>query len=107
MQSRNEPLDALAARACREPYFLASTMAAYQQRHGLDDAAVAAVLGCAPAVLTDLRLCRRPGAAARRRPADEDVAAIAQRYGLDAAALRRIADEVNPPVDPATGKATT
>jgi hypothetical protein len=34
--------DALAARAAAEPFFLASALAAYQQRHGLHDAALAA-----------------------------------------------------------------
>jgi hypothetical protein len=85
-------LDALAARACGEPFFLGWALAAYQQRHGLDDAALADLLGCAPAALPGLRLCRRPGAAAPGRTAEEDVADIAQRYGLDAAAPRRLVD---------------
>jgi hypothetical protein len=41
-------------------------------------------------VLMDLRLCRLPGAAGPTLTADEDIAAIAARYGLDAAALRRV-----------------
>jgi hypothetical protein len=58
-----KPLDHLAARVSSDPYFLGSALASYQQRHGLDDAVLAAVPGCAPAVLTLLRLCRWPGAA--------------------------------------------
>jgi hypothetical protein len=58
-----KPLDHLAVRVSSDPYFLESALASYQRRHGFDDAALAGVLGCTPAVLTDLRLCRRPGAA--------------------------------------------
>jgi hypothetical protein len=42
------------------------------------------------AVLTSLRLCRRPGAAEPERTADQDIADIARRFNLDAVALRRI-----------------
>jgi hypothetical protein len=90
----NSPaLDALAARCASDPFFLASALAAYQQRHGLDDAALAAALGCAPAVLTQLRLCRRPGEAEPSRTVEEDVAQIAGRFGIDPAALRRAVEE--------------
>jgi hypothetical protein len=40
-----------------------------------------------------LRLCRRPGAAEPGRTVGEDVADIAARFGLDAAALRRVVEE--------------
>jgi hypothetical protein len=89
-------LDALAARVSDDPFFLASALAAYQRRHGLDDAALAKVLGCAPTVLTDLRLCRRPGAAEPARTAAEDMASIARRFGLDAAVLGRVVAEAAP-----------
>jgi hypothetical protein len=46
-----------------------------------------------PDVLTQLRLCRRPGEAAPARTAGEDVAAIPQRFGLDAGALRRVDED--------------
>jgi hypothetical protein len=39
-------------------------LAAHQRRHGLDDAGLAAELGCALDVLTAPHLCRRPGVAA-------------------------------------------
>jgi hypothetical protein len=71
------------------PFLLASALAAYQQRHNLDDAALAAVLGCALDVLTQLRLCRRPGAALPSRTAVDDVADIAARFGPDAAVRGR------------------
>jgi hypothetical protein len=35
-------------------------------------------------------LCRRPGAAEPERSAEQDIADIARRFNLDAAALRRI-----------------
>jgi hypothetical protein len=76
-----------------DPYFLAPVLAAYQRRHALDDAALAALLGCDPAVLTQFCLCRRPGAAEPSRPTEADMAAIAERFGLDAAALRGIVEE--------------
>jgi hypothetical protein len=72
---------------------LASAVAAYQQRHGLDDAVLAGALGCAPAVLTQLRLCRRPGAAEPGRTTAEDRAEIARRFGIDTAALGRVVEE--------------
>jgi hypothetical protein len=87
------PLDHLAANCAADPYFLASVLAAYQQRHGLDDAALAAMLDGEPAVLTQLRLCRRPGAAEPSRAVEVDVVATAERLGIDAAALRRIVEE--------------
>jgi hypothetical protein len=89
----SDPLDALAGRASRDPWFLGSALTAYQERHHLDDAALAAVLGCAPSALADLRLCRRPGAAAPGRTAEEDLAEIAGRFGIDPAALGRIVEE--------------
>jgi hypothetical protein len=88
------PLEHLAARVAGDPYFLASVPAGYQRRHGLDDAALAALLGCNPAVLTPLRLCRRPGAAAPSWTAEADVAEIARRFGLGAAALGRVVGEI-------------
>jgi hypothetical protein len=44
-------------------------------------------------VLTQLRLCRRPGQAAPGRTAEEDVAQIAGRFGVDPTALRRVIEE--------------
>ena len=87
-------LDHLAARCAADPFFMASALAAYQKRHALDDAGLAAVLGCPLAMLTQLRLCRRPGAASPGWTAEEDVAAIAQRFGVDGVVLRRVVAEV-------------
>ena len=73
-------LDHLAARVATDSQFLASALAEYARSDGLDDAGLAAALGCAAADLTRLRLCGAP-----RRDADQfraDVAAIAGRFGI-------------------------
>ncbi|MBI1917673.1 MAG: hypothetical protein HYS12_23505 [Planctomycetes bacterium] len=84
------PLDALGVRVSSNPFFFASMLAAYQERHGLDDDGLAALLGCSLDVLTDLRLCRRPGAAAPRWTVEEDIARIAGHFSIDAAALHSL-----------------
>jgi hypothetical protein len=89
----DSPLDALAARVADDSFFLSSALTAYQDRHRLDDAGLAAKLGCAVAGLTRLRLYRRPGAAEPERTAEEDVVDIAGRFGIDPATLRRIVRE--------------
>jgi hypothetical protein len=83
-----DPLEALAARAAAEPFFLASVLAAYAQSEGLDDAGLAAALGCPPGELAMLRLCRAPSAAAE--DFWEDVRRIAERFGLDAHRLAEV-----------------
>jgi hypothetical protein len=88
-EQQKTALNRLAARLASDPFFLASALAAYQQRHGLDDAGLATRLGCHVVTLTNLRLCRRPGAEIQ-----EEVARIAERFGLDAAALGRVVDEM-------------
>jgi hypothetical protein len=96
-------LAGLAARACKDPYFLGHALAAYQERNGLDDAGLAARLACAPAALTSLRLCRRPGAAAPDGSAAEDVRSLAAHHGLDDDALGRVLAEaaaLPPPREP-------
>jgi hypothetical protein len=77
-----------ATRAEREPFFLASALAAYRALSGLDDAALAAELGCAESALARLALCRRPrGDSPMFR---EDVTRIAAATGADAARLARL-----------------
>jgi hypothetical protein len=75
------PLERLARRARGDPFFLAPLLACYAECEGLDDAGLAEALGCPPAALTALRLCRAP------RPAPEefwaDVTRIAERFGAD------------------------
>lgn len=77
-----------AERASGRPYFLASPLLAYARAERLDDAGLAARLGCDPADLPRLLLCRRPtgGGSVFRT----DVEAIAARFGLDATRLARL-----------------
>jgi len=81
----SDALESLARRVASDPFFLAAPLARYALRHGLDDAALAARLGCRPEVLTDLRLCRNPHPEAPRFW--QDVERIATHFGLDAARL--------------------
>jgi hypothetical protein len=91
--SGNSPLESLARRASKDTFFLGHALASYAARHCLDDAALAAQLGCPVAVLTRLRLCRRPGAAEPDRTAEQDVLDICRRFGIEPAALRRVMDD--------------
>ena len=75
-----DPLEALAARAEEEPFFLASVLASYRRGEGLDEATLAAALGCREEDLLMLKLCRTP-----RRDGPgfrEDVDCICERFGL-------------------------
>jgi hypothetical protein len=76
-----DSLQALAARAEGEPFFLGSVLAAYARSERLDDAGLAAALGCRGEDLAMIRLCRAP----RAEPPEfwEDVQAIAARFGTD------------------------
>lgn len=89
-----------ARRAGARPSFLALALLAYARAEGLDDPALARRLGCPPADLPALLLCRRPSQDSFRA----DVERIAERFGLDAAPLAeaiRLAEGVD-----ALGKAT-
>jgi hypothetical protein len=79
-----DPLDWLARRAAAEPFFLARRLAAHQRAHNLSDAELTAELGCTPAALTMIRLCRAPRDGAE---GVEDVRQVAKRFGCDAGRL--------------------
>jgi hypothetical protein len=81
-----DPLDTLARRTAGDPFFLGHSLDAYQRRHGLSDGDLCTLLGCDAATLTQLRLCRKPGTAAGWTAA-QDVAHLAERYGIDPGAL--------------------
>ncbi len=81
-------LDHLAARVATDPMFLANALAEYARSEGLDDAGLAAALGCPVGELTRLRLCGAPGAEPEQFRAD--VADIAGRFGIDPGTLTRI-----------------
>lgn len=77
-----------AERASRHAFYLASSLLAYARAERLDDAGLAQRLGCDPASLPALLLCRKPvgeGAVFRA-----DVEAIAERFGLNAGQLARL-----------------
>ena len=77
-----------AERAGQLPFYLASSFLAYARAEGLDDAGLAASVGCDLASLPLVLLCRRPtgeGAVFRA-----DVEAIAERFSLNAARLARL-----------------
>ena len=74
-----------AERAAGRRFFLASALLAYARSEGLDQAGLARQLGCEPAALPRLLLCRRPtGPPAAFRA---DVQRIAQGFNLDPARL--------------------
>jgi hypothetical protein len=84
----SEHLERLARRVASDPFFLASALTRYAEREELDDAALAAMLGCTMPILTRLRLCRVP------RPEApffwQDVERIAGRFALDPLTLAEI-----------------
>jgi len=81
-------LDFLAGKATEDPFFLGSLLADFARSEGLDDLALAARLGCAPADLVRLRLCRAPRS---EQPGfEEDVACIATRFGIDRERLAEV-----------------
>ena len=84
-----EPLETLAARVADEPFFFAGLLGAYALSEGLDDAGLAAALGCPLTELNMLRLCR-----ATRTDSEEfwdDIACIAERFGLEPQRLADVA----------------
>jgi hypothetical protein len=56
----SQALEQLARRVKDDPFFLAAPLARYAAAEGLDDAGLAARLGCVSEALTGLRLCRNP-----------------------------------------------
>lgn len=81
-------LDAFARRMSGDSFFLASAMQAYARSEALDAVGLARVLGCEPATLGPLGLCRRP-------PTDppgfgEEVKRIADHFKLNEMALAEV-----------------
>lgn len=77
-----------AERASARPFYLASALQALAHAERLDDAELAARLGCDMDRLPALLLCRRPtGEGAMFRA---DVEAIADRFGVSAAGLAQM-----------------
>src|SRR5947209_3402124 len=84
-------LEALARRLEDDPYFLACPLKLYARSEKLDEGQLAVALGCSPEALTEIRLCRSPGASAVEF--QKDIKVISERFQLDrqvlAAAVRR------------------
>lgn len=83
-----ELLRRAAERASERTFYLASSLLAYARAERLDQDALATRLGCDPASVPALLLCRRPRGEAPMFRAD--VEAIARRFGLEPAKLARI-----------------
>jgi hypothetical protein len=86
----DSPLRRAAERAAGRPFFLASLLLPYAAAEGLDDAGLAARLGCAPGDLARLLFCRRPREAPDFRA---DVERIAEAFGLEAGRLATVLRE--------------
>ena len=82
-----------AERAARSPVMLASALLPYARAEGLDDAALAARIGCPPERLAELLWCRRP-APNRFRADVERIAAHFQLNAGELAAAIRMADAI-------------
>ncbi len=80
-------LEDLAERARSDPFFLACPLYWFAQSEALTDDGLAEFLGCSPEALVKVRLCGTPGS---QPPAfRRGVATIAERFGLDEAALAK------------------
>jgi len=79
------PLERVARRLSADAFFLGFRLAEYSRVHELDDAALAARLGCEAALLPTIRLCRAPRTDASGFR--EDVLCVAKRFGLNPRAL--------------------
>lgn len=104
----SDMLEYMATRVADDPFFLACPLAEFARSEQLDDAALAARLGCRVEDLPRLRLCRSP------RPGLEefraDVTAVAQAFGIEpgilAGAVRhgeglvRLREAARPPGEP-------
>src|SRR5262249_21497792 len=79
----------LARRVSDAPDFLACALAEYARSERLEDAGLAARLGCPVEILTHLRLCRMP----RTEPPHfwQDVEQIAKRFSVNTEALADVA----------------
>ena len=89
MTPEKTPEGRTAERAEADPFYMASALAAYRRSEGLDPPALAEVLGCTPADLTALALCRKPGAIGEGE-FGADVAQLVLRFGLIRIALVRL-----------------
>ena len=83
MSAPSDSLKRISERAAWEPFFLAGALMSYKDENGLDDAALAAYLGCAVDDLPRLSLCRRPSEGAFMK----DISHLATRFRLNGGRL--------------------
>jgi hypothetical protein len=81
----SDAMQYMADRVAGDPFFLACPLAEYARSEKLDDAALAARLGCRVEDLPRLRLCRAPRAGLAEFR--EDVTAVARAFGIDPGVL--------------------
>jgi hypothetical protein len=79
--------------AAGRPFFLASALAGFQALRGITEEQLATFLGCAPAALAELGLCRRPDPAGSTFRAD--VERVAAHVGAASEQLVRLLREVD------------
>ena len=82
-------LEDLARRVESDPFFLACVLNDYARSEKLDDAALAAALGCDSETLTMVRLCRAPEPDRFREDIDQVVARFGVNRGVLEEAVRR------------------
>ena len=82
------PLERMAERARREPFFLGYLLEQYAAPQQLSDEGLVAELGCSSTHLRKLRLCRTPRT--DEEGLREDVRHLAEALGLDADRLGRV-----------------
>lgn len=80
-----EPLENLALRMEKDPFFLACALRLFAQSKQLDDSQLATRLGCSMQTLLSVRLCRAPEAESNRFL--KDIRRIATVYHVDEAEL--------------------
>ena len=81
------PLEDLARRAENDPFYLAATLRWFAISESLTDEALAQCLGCDRETLVKVRLCGTP--AKEPKAFANDIAQIAEKFGLDEAALTK------------------
>lgn len=84
----NDPVEALARKVRDDPFFLAPVLEAYAADEENSDRRLLTDLDCGPSELTMLRLCRMPRA--ELAGFREDLARIADRFGIDLARLTHV-----------------